>query len=85
MPVEQRLDLLALRLAHRVPADALCGGLVLLAREGLDLDAELVEHRLQVVGLGREPEQRDRRLWREEDPIGGRGDVELAVTPAAGQ
>ena len=83
--IEQRLHLLALRLAHRLATDALGSGLVLLARERLHLDAELVQHGLDVVGLGGETEERERRLRREVDALGGGSDVELAVAAASGK
>ena len=83
MAVEQRLKLLALGLAHRIAAHALGGRLVFPACKRLDLDADLLEKGLHVVRLRRKAEQRDRRLGREEDALGRRGDVELAMTSAA--
>ena len=77
--------MLTLILAHRVAAHAFGGGLVLLARERLDLDANAIEKWLHVVRLRREAKERNRRLWGHVDFLGRRGDIELPVTAAAGE
>ena len=83
--VEDRPELLALRIAHRFAGELLAGALEPPAREDLRLDPGVPERAPHVAHRGREAERREHRLRPDEDLGPDRRDVDLFRIPAERQ